>query len=83
VDVAVVTVTVEDPLPVIDVGLKRAVALGGKPAIVKPTLPVNPFRADVETVYVALPPTVTVCELGEAAMEKLGSAPMISVTSVV
>jgi hypothetical protein len=39
----VVTVTVEEPELVIEVGLKLALAPEGKPLALKATVPVNPF----------------------------------------
>ena len=41
----VVTVMVDDPVPVTVVGLKLAVAPVGNPLTPKPVLPVNPFCA--------------------------------------
>ena len=46
----VLTVSVDDPEPVTDVGLKAAVAPLGTPLMVKLTVPVNPAPAAVETV---------------------------------
>ena len=69
----VFTVNVEEPLPVMEVGVKVAVAPVGRPAIVRATLPAKPFDAVVDTVYVVFPPMVTVCELGEAEIEKSGA----------
>jgi hypothetical protein len=50
VDAAVVTVSVDEPLPVIEVGLNAAVAPVGKPLALKLTTPVKPLRAVVENV---------------------------------
>ena len=38
-------VSVDDPEPPIEVGLKLDVAPDGNPLALKPTLPVNPFNA--------------------------------------
>ena len=46
----VVTVRVEEPVPVIEVGLKVPVAPVGNPASSSAMLPVKPFKAVVETV---------------------------------
>jgi hypothetical protein len=43
--VAVVTVNMEEPEPLTEVGLKLLVAPEGSPLSVKPTLPLNPFNA--------------------------------------
>ena len=45
VEVAVVTVKVEDPEPLTEAGLKPAVAPAGTPLTLSPTLPLNPFTA--------------------------------------
>src|ERR1700682_5557128 len=66
----VVTVIVELPLAVIVAGEKLAEAPVGKPLALSVTIPVNPFRAPVVTVYVVELPAVTVCVEGETAMEK-------------
>ena len=47
---AVVTVMVEEPLPVIVAGEKLAEAPVGKPLAVRVTVPVNPFSAPMVTV---------------------------------
>jgi hypothetical protein len=73
----VVTVRVEVPAPVIEVGLKVPVDPAGKEAMVKGTLPVNPLSAVTVTVYVVLPPTVTVWLAGVTVIEK---SVMLSVT---
>jgi hypothetical protein len=46
----VAIVRVEDPVPVIEVGLKVAVAPVGRPVVFKATTPPKPFIAVVETV---------------------------------
>ena len=45
-----VTVIVEEPAPVIEVGLKLAEAPAGKPLTLGATLRLKPSRAEVETV---------------------------------
>ena len=47
---AVVTVIVEEPEVVTDVGLKLAVAPVGKPLALKVTVPLNPFNAVIVAV---------------------------------
>ena len=44
------TVSAEDPEPAIEVGLKVAVALWGKPETLRPTLPLNPLEGVTLTV---------------------------------
>ena len=46
----VVTVIVEEPLPVTDDGLKLALVREGKPLTLKFTVPANPFTACTVTV---------------------------------
>jgi len=61
----VLTVMVEVPAPPVMVaGLNEAVAPAGRPLTVGVTVPVNPFCAVTVTVYVVLPPAVTVCVVG-------------------
>lgn len=72
-DVVVFTVRVEEPVPVIEVGLKLPEAPVGRPVTVGVIVPVNPFNAVVDTLYVVLPPIVTVCELGDTEIEKSGA----------
>lgn len=50
VELAVLTVTVEVPDPVMEVGLNEAVTPLGSPETLRGTLPVNPFRAVTVTV---------------------------------
>jgi len=50
VEAVVVTVSVELPAPLIDVGLKLAVAPAGNPVRLSATVPLNPFTAVVDTV---------------------------------
>jgi hypothetical protein len=47
---AVETVSVDDPLPVMLVGTKLALAPEGRPAALNAIEPLNPLRAVVETV---------------------------------
>ena len=46
----VVTVSVDVPDPLIDVGLKLAVAFAGRPPALRPTAPLNPFCGVIVTV---------------------------------
>lgn len=46
----VVTVMVDEPVPVTEVGLKEALAPVGKPVAVRTVLPVNPFKAVIVAV---------------------------------
>ena len=58
--VLVVTVIVDVPLVVTVVGLKLAEAPEGNPLALNVTVPVNPLRAPIVTVYVVELPAVTV-----------------------
>ena len=49
----VAIVSVEEPAPVREAGLKVAVAPDGNPLTVKFSVPLNPLSAEVATVYVA------------------------------
>jgi hypothetical protein len=70
----VVTVSVEDPAPVTDVGENDAVAPVGSPLVtLKLTAPPNPFSTPRFTVYVVLPPAATVCVPGVADIVKSGA----------
>ena len=69
----VVMVRVELPDPDTDAGLNDPVAPVGRPVTPKFTLPVNPAIAEMVAVKVVVPPTVTDCELGAAAIEKSGT----------
>jgi|SRR5215469_5800120 hypothetical protein len=71
---AVVIVSVELLPALTDVGLNVPLAPVGKPVTLKPTEPVKPLTAVVFTVYVVVPATVTVCELGLADSVKSGLA---------
>ena len=68
----VLTEIVELPDPVTEVGLKLALAPLGRPLTLKATAPVNPPDAVTVAVYEVPAPAVTVCDAGEAVMEKLG-----------
>ena len=63
---------VELPEPATEVGLKLAVTPRGNPLRLRLTVPVKPFTAVMVVVYEVefVPPSVTVCELGVAAMVK-------------
>ncbi len=54
-------------------GENVAVAPAGTPPKVRPTDPVNPFRAPIVTPYVAVPPPDTVTESGTTEIEKSGA----------
>jgi hypothetical protein len=67
----VVTVSVDVlVVPVMVAGLKLAVAPAGNPVTLKARFPVSPLTAVAVTVYVALPPTITVCVDGVAVKVK-------------
>src|SRR5882762_7102322 len=68
--VAVVTVIVDEPDVVTDVGLKLADAPLGNPLALNVTVPVNPPDGVTVAVYVVLAPWTTVCEAGVAETEK-------------
>jgi hypothetical protein len=70
VDEFVPTVNVDDPWPVTELGLKLALELSGNPRTLNVTVPLKPLIAAMVAVYVVLLPRVTVCEDGEAKMEK-------------
>lgn len=53
---SVVTVRVEEPEVVTDVGLKVAVAAAGSPVALNVTVPAKPFSAVIVAVYVVLFP---------------------------
>ena len=50
VELAVATLSVDEPEPLIEAGLKLAVAPEGKPLALKATVPLNPFCAAMLTV---------------------------------
>ena len=70
--VLVLTDRVEEPEPVTEVGLKVALAPLGRPLTLKLTAPVNPPTAVTVAVYDVPAPCVTVCDAGDAVMEKSG-----------
>ena len=70
VDALVLTVSVDAPWPVTELGLKLAVELNGNPRTLNVTVPLKPLIAAMVAVYVVLLPRVTVCDDGEAEMEK-------------
>lgn len=70
VELFVLTVSVDVPWPVTELGLKLALELDGNPRTLNVTVPLKPLIAAMLAVYVALFPRVTVCEDGEAEMEK-------------
>jgi hypothetical protein len=76
---AVVTLNVEDPEPVTEVGLKDDVAPVGKPLTLKFTVPEKPVPGVTDAVYVVPPPTGTDCELGATANAKFGSTVIVRV----
>lgn len=65
---------VEEPEVVTEAGLKLALAPVGRPLTLNATEPVNPPDAATVAVYDVPAPAVTVCDAGEAVMEKLGPA---------
>src|SRR4051812_25099220 len=71
--VVVLTVKVEEPDPLIEVGLKLPVAPAGNPLTLRLTLPVNPFNAPTVVVYDVPLPAVTVCDDGLAERVKFGT----------
>ena len=68
------TLSVEEPEPVIVVGLNVAVTPAGAPiaATDKATAPLKPFDAETVTVPDELPPGVRVIVPGDAVTEKFG-----------
>ena len=80
---AVVTVSVEVPAVVTDVGLNVAVAPAGNPLTVRATAPVKPFTAADVGVYVVPAPCATVCVAGDAVNVKSGGALTSKVMSAV
>src|SRR5207237_2608392 len=69
---AAVSVNVELPPAVTVAGLKEPVTPAGRPDTESEMLCVLPFSADVDTVYVAVPPAATVLLAGEIEMPKSG-----------
>ena len=74
-------VIVEDPEPGagIEVGLKLTVVPEGCPEAVSPMAALKPPETVVLIELVPVPPCVTVTEVGEAAIVKLGVAPEFTV----
>jgi hypothetical protein len=68
----VVTVIVEFPEPVTEVGLKLALAPDGRPDVPKVTVPLKPFCGLTVIVLVPLLPWVTVTLPGDADRLKFG-----------
>jgi hypothetical protein len=75
----VVTVIVELPEPVTEVGLKLALALDGRPDVPKVTVPLKLFCGVTEIVLVPLFPWVTVTLPGDAERLKFGWAAAFTV----
>jgi hypothetical protein len=71
-EVDVVSVRVEVPEVLMEVGEKLAVTPVGNPVADSATVPVKPFDAETEAVNVVVCPAVTVCALGETDREKSG-----------
>jgi hypothetical protein len=69
----VVTVRVEEPDPLTEVGTNEDVAPDGNPLTDKFTVPEKPFKAPTEAVYETLPPCTTDLDPGDAEMEKSGA----------
>jgi len=82
VDEFVLTVKVDVPCPVTELGLKLALELNGNPRTLNVTVPLKPLIAAMVAVYVALLPRVTVCVDGEAEMEKEFTTKVIVVECV-
>ncbi len=74
-----VTVIVEEPEVVIEVGLKLALALDGRPDAPKVTVPLKLFCGVTVIVLVPLVPWVTVTLLGDAERLKFGWATAFTV----
>jgi hypothetical protein len=72
VEVEVAIVSVELPEPLIDAGLKLAVAPAGKPLTLRFTLSANPLEELTVMVEVPVLPRPTLIELGDAEMLKSG-----------
>jgi len=78
----VFTVNVDEPLPVTLVGVNVGLAPDGRPLTLKPTVPLKPFKAETETVYVVPEPAVTVRDDGVALIEKSGDGAWAFTVSV-
>ena len=77
---AVDTVSVDEPAPVIDVGLNVPVAPVGNPLTLIATAELKPPVAVVVAVYVVPLPCTTVRDAGDAATEKSGGTFTTNVT---
>jgi len=78
VEAVVETIKIEDPEPpLIEAGLKLAVAPVGKPLTTRDTVPVNPLNGATLAVYVVFAPAFTVCELGVAENIKSGGVGVV------
>lgn len=77
---AVDTVSVDDPLALIDVGLNVPVAPVGKPLTLRAMAELKPPDTVVVAVYVVPFACTTVCEAGEAVIAKSGGITTTSVT---
>jgi len=75
----VVTVIVEFPEPVTEVGLKLSLALDGRPDVPKVTVPLKPFCGVTAIVLAPLLPWVTVTLPGDADRLKFGWAAAFTV----
>ena len=69
----VVTVRVDVPDPVTEVGANTAELPEGNPLTEKVAVSVKPFNAPMPTVYGTIPPCTVDCDDGEAEIEKSGA----------
>lgn len=76
-------VSVEEPAPVIDVGLNANVTPVGAPLADNDTAELKPLRADVLKVVLVLVPCMRVAEVVESATEKPGGGAMVSTMDAV
>ena len=67
--VVVLIVSVVDPEPVTEVGLKLPVAPAGSADTPKLTAPLKPLTAVTITVYDVAPPAITVWDAGDTLIE--------------
>ena len=79
--VVVETVKVEDPAPVTEVGLNEHVVPDGQPVTLRPTVPVNPLMAAIDTVELPDEPRVIVKDVGLREIEKSGTAAGLTVSA--
>jgi len=82
VDELVVSVRVEDPAPLIDVGLNAAVVPVGRPDALSATDELKPPEAVVVMVLVPLLPRVTCTDVGEAEMVNDGAVTISETVAV-